>query len=387
MRVAIVAHSASPWTASPWASHYARELAARGHRVRVLSFHPAPIEGVDCVFVGREPFRPAHKLAYLEGVPRVRRELRAFQPDVVYAPYLSSNGLVTALAWAGPWIVSARGGDVLRQAGRLPVPRPLLGPLVRFVCRRADLVHVVSEELRDAVIGLGVPDARVVCFPVGVDTELFRPRADPASPPGSHVVCTRRQEPIYENHVLVEALARLRDRGVEFVCTLVGGGPLLAERRAQVEAQGLADSVSFLGQVPHAALPGVLAQADVYVSAASSDGTSSSLLEALAAGCFPVVARIPANAGWIRDGETGASFAAGDSEELAQRLEWALRDPELRRRAAVENRAEVRRRGDMRANMDRLAELLERVVASRAGVSVRAASVSAASPGGPGPGR
>jgi glycosyltransferase involved in cell wall biosynthesis len=145
----------------------------------------------------------------------------------------------------------------------------------------------------------------------------------------------------------------------------VGGGPLLAERRAQAEALGLGDRVSFLGQVAHETLPGILAGADVYVSAASSDGTSSSLLEAMAAGCFPVVARIPANAGWTREGETGASFAVGDARELAERLAWALERPELRQRAALANRAEVCRRGNLRTNMDRLVELLEGIVRAR----------------------
>jgi glycosyltransferase involved in cell wall biosynthesis len=78
-----------------------------------------------------------------------------------------------------------------------------------------------------------------------------------------------------------------------------------------------------------------------------------------------VVARIPANAGWTREGETGGSFAVGDAQELAERLAWALAHPELRERAALANRAEVCRRGDLRTNMDRLVELLEGAVQAR----------------------
>jgi glycosyltransferase involved in cell wall biosynthesis len=359
MRVALLAHTNSPWT-----PHYARGIASRGHAVRVLSFHPHAIEGVDCLYVGRGEARPAAKGAYLRGVPRVRRALRAFAPDVVFAPYLSSNGLVAALAWRGPLVVSARGGDVLEQAGHLPAPRPFHGWLVRFVCARARAVHAVSEPLRDALVALGVPAARIACFPIGVDTERFRPREPaPGGPP--RIVCTRRQEPVYENQVVVEALARLRAAGTEFEATLVGGGPLLEARRAQARALDLEGCVRFSGQIAHDELPALLAGADVYVSASSSDGTSSSLLEALACGCFPVVSRIPANEGWIREGETGAFFAVGDAAGLADRLAFALARPELRRRAAEANRAEVVRRGDQHANLERLLGLLEEAARGR----------------------
>jgi glycosyltransferase involved in cell wall biosynthesis len=322
----------------------------------MFSFHPDRLEGVDGVFVGRQPWSADQRLQYLTSLGRVRRALSEFRPDVVYAPYLSSNGVVAALAWSGPLVVSARGGDVLLQAGRLPAPAPLHRWMMRFVCRRADRVHAVSEELCRALIGFGVPAERIVCFPIGVDTSRFRP----GSVKGEvlRIVCTRRQEPVYENHVVIDALGRLRDRGVEFSCRMVGGGPLLEDRRAQVKGLGLDDRICFSGQLAHDELPRLLAEADLYVSAASSDGTSSSLLEAMASGCFPVLARIPANESWIIDRRTGAFFDVGDDAQLADRLVWAAQKAESRRHAATVNRAEVLRRGDMQTNMDRLSELL-----------------------------
>ena len=62
------------------------------------------------------------------------------------------------------------------------------------------------------------------------------------------------------------------------------------------------------GQLPLARVGELLREADVYVSAATSDGTSSSLLEAMASGAFPVVTSIRANRDWLEDGSTGLFF-------------------------------------------------------------------------------
>ncbi len=363
MKVALVAHTNAVWT-----RHYARQLLQRGHQVLVLSFSPNPLEGVRVVHLDRPVrFEMPGPLRFLARVPRVRRLLSGFAPDVVLATYLSSNGMTAALAWRGPLVVSARGGDVLEQAGYLPGGR-LHGPMMRYVCGRARLVHAVSEELVEKLVACGVTPEKIACFPVGVDTSFFAPAAaeDEADGP-IHIVCTRRQEPVYGNETLVAALARLKGAGPPLRCTLVGGGPDLERRRSQAASLGLGESVTFAGEVDHDTLRALLRSAHVYVSASLSDGTSSSLLEAMACGLFPVVSRIRANRGWIREGETGLFFEPGDAVSLSVALERAIEDRALRKAAAPVNRTLVEKEGDLSANMDRLEELLRRAIRMHGG--------------------
>jgi glycosyltransferase involved in cell wall biosynthesis len=359
-RIALIAHSDAPWT-----PHYVRAFREAGHAVALLSFCPDAVEGAENVFLGRLPYDSARgKYLFATRAPRARRALAAWRPDVVLATYLVSDGLTAALAWRGPLVVSARGADVLEQAGRLPAPAWLHRPLVRFVCARATLVHAVSEELVDGLVALGVARERITCFPIGVDVAALRAlRAARAGSGGRVVVCTRRHEPVYENHVLVDALAALRARGVGFRAVLAGGGRLLEARRAQVAEAGLADAVELPGQLPHTRVAELLAAGDVYVSASTSDGTSSSLLEALACGLVPVVTRIRANQDWVRDGQTGLLFAAGDAAGLSRALERALGDAALRERAARDNPLLAAERGDQRTNMARMLALLEQACA------------------------
>jgi glycosyltransferase involved in cell wall biosynthesis len=278
---------------------------------------------------------------------------------------LISNGLTAALAWDGPLMVSALGADVLEQAGRRPAPPWLHQRMVRFICRRSPVVHAVSDELADALVEMGIDRTRIACFPIGVDLPAFEAAVNSPGPDHrADIICIRRQEPVYENHVVVEALALLRDQGRRFRCVFVGGGTLMEERQAQVRDLGLDEFVTFTGQIPNDHVRARLVAAKIYVSASSSDGTSASLLEAMAARLFPVVTRIRANVPWVRDGETGLFFGVGNAGELAAALAAALDDSQFRLRATEENRCLVEQKGSQQANMARMLKLMSQAIAN-----------------------
>ena len=139
---------------------------------------------------------------------------------------------------------------------------------------------------------------------------------------------------------------------------MLASGPLLEARKRQARELGIEDLVVFRGDVPHEEIPALLASAQIYLSASSSDGASSSLLEAMACGIFPVLSRIPANTGWIEDGRAGLYFEVGNATELTDQIERALDDPTLRAQAGQLNRERVETDANMHANMLRLEQLL-----------------------------
>lgn len=363
LRIAMLAHTDAPWTPL-----YGTAFQARGHVVKVASFHEDTLPGLDCEFLGTHSFEPGRsQWEYVTAARRAARLFRDFRPDVVFAPYVFSNGFTASLGWRGPLVVSACGSDVLPHEFRSPVNAWLQRQVVRFVCARATRVHAVAGVLVDALVSYGVAREKIECFPVGVEVERFAAAAGhESSGRDRHVIGIRKHDSVYQNHVIVEAIGRLRGRGCDVRCTLLGGGPLLEERRAQVRALGLEDRVSVLGHVRHEELPGYLASAAIYVSAASSDGASASLLEAMAAGAFPVVSRIRANEDWIEAGRNGLLFEVGDPVSLANALEKALGDEVSRREAAVANLARVARDADHSETMDRLDRLLRSAVSRSA---------------------
>jgi hypothetical protein len=89
--------------------------------------------------------------------------------------------------------------------------------------------------------------------------------------------------------------------------------------------------------------------ADLYLSASHSDGTSISLLEAMACGRPALVSDIPGNREWVQPGVNGWLFPDGDEKALAQAIVRAVDQrqqlPEMGRaaREIAEQRADWER--------------------------------------------
>lgn len=121
----------------------------------------------------------------------------------------------------------------------------------------------------------------------------------------------------------------------------------------------MSTSVQFLGRVPHEEMPDLLSQSDIYVSTSRYDGTSVSLLEALASGAFPVVTDIPSNREWIVDGCNGFLVSEEDEKLLARRIVQAIRNHGLWEEAYEINRRIVKERAYWKENIKRVTELYQ----------------------------
>jgi glycosyltransferase involved in cell wall biosynthesis len=175
------------------------------------------------------------------------------------------------------------------------------------------------------------------------------------------VLSSRRLEPVYDVATLLRAWRRLPPQsGMQL--RVAGAGADEASLRSQA-----APEVQFLGWLAMSDLDRELRAAHIYVSTSLSDSTSVSLLEAMAAGCFPVVSDIPANREWIVDGETGLLFPCGDDAALATALQRAASDQALRQRAAARNREVIAARATWEANLREVENLFERLAAKPLG--------------------
>jgi len=352
MHICLIAHGDAPWT-----EHYVRIFRSCGHRVSVLSFSPKSVEGAEFHYVGPRRFssRKNPKWAYLFYTPRVRRLLQALRPNVLLATYFRSNGLVASIVKNAPLVVSTRGVDQ-------SFPLGFLGrALTRWICTRADYIHASSQELADSLTSLGVSSGKIAAIPVGTFPELFYPPSGTRSPGPPRIICTRKHHPIYDNGVIIEALARLRAQDFEFFCTFVGTGTSLDKTIMAARAHGIEQYVEFLGEVPHRHLPSLLRQADIYVSASRADGTSSSLLEAISTCLVPVVSDIPANRTWLSHEESGFLFPVGNPQACADGIAWAWKAREQIGPTLDDNRALVITRGDCQGNTLRLEKILKTV--------------------------
>jgi len=132
----------------------------------------------------------------------------------------------------------------------------------------------------------------------------------------------------------VDAVARLRDRGVAARLLVVGDGQERANLEAQSRRLGVSDRVSFVGAVPQPEVRRYLWAADVFLSLNELSNVGNPLLEAMAAGRCILTIDEGATRQLIRDDETGVLLPVGEPRLIAEALAGLAGDPARRKRLA-----------------------------------------------------
>lgn len=136
---------------------------------------------------------------------------------------------------------------------------------------------------------------------------------------------------------LIDALARLRTRGVHAQLHLVGSGPQEASLRADAAARNLDEFVVFHGYVPMGPeLNRHYDEADIFVFPSLSEGSPRVVLEALAHSLPVVSTRVGSVPDLIDDGASGLIVPLRDADAIAAAVERLVRDPALRERCGRE---------------------------------------------------
>jgi glycosyltransferase involved in cell wall biosynthesis len=269
---------------------------------------------------------------YLSGIAwlfQVRAMIIRIKPDIVNAHYIGVPAYLAVVSGFHPLVLTAWGSDILIDPKRNSLRRFLTSRALR----KADRIICVSSALKEKAVNLGVAPEKVEVIPMGVDVQKFDPslrdkallqNLDMADKPV--VISTRNLEPVYDVETLIKAIPLVLREIPEARFIIGGKGKQREHLERLAQDSGISHSVKFVSWIPETDFPKFLASSDVYVSTSLSDGTSVSLLEALASGLAPVVTDIPANRPWISDGENGFLVPVGDHMMLAEKIVTLLRD-------------------------------------------------------------
>jgi glycosyltransferase involved in cell wall biosynthesis len=323
---------------------------------------PLP-EGVESLRWTPNLREPVSSPDWIEREQRLRAILGAVSPDVVIAGPVQSGAYVAALAGASPLVTVSWGSDMLVDADRNAQMRMA----TNYTLGRSDAVFGDCRAVREAVKRhAGMPDDCIVTFPWGIDLERFTPgasaltlREDLGWENSEVFIATRTWEPVYAIDVMVEAFAMVRAERSGARLILLGDGSREKEIRALIRDRGLESVVHAPGRVSYERLPDYFRTANAYVSSALSDGTSVSLLEAMACGLPVVVSDSYGNLEWVEPGVNGELARPGDSESLADAMIAVVTDPRRAARMGEANVAVARGRADWGKNFPILARLIE----------------------------
>jgi L-malate glycosyltransferase len=338
-------------------------LSERGYQTRVFAYHYtrmqdrlAALPGVTVEFV---PLRIAGKVQRalsFHMLPRLKRTIREFKPDVIHSGNSWNDSFLAGLTGFHPLLVMPYGSDVLLDPERFR----MLDWFNRIAFRAADWVTVDAERVKDTVIRrYHYPPAKITVIPWGVDVEgiakLRSPwrdslRKELGWDSDFVVMMNRHHEGVYGIDVFLEAMTTVVKENANVRVLFIGGGSLTPAYMEYIRDHHLAPSFFTPGKIPRDLLYKYLHAADLYVSSSHSDGTSVSLLEAMAARLGVVVTDVPSILEWVVQGENGEVVPRGDSQALAGAILRASRDPGQVRRYGEHNLAVVRSRADWAQN-------------------------------------
>ena len=346
----------------------ARGLAARGHRVAIVSREEGDVparareEGLDFIALPLKnefDFGSARRLASLyeeRGVDVVHAHKGIAHSIALFATYFSRRR---------PVIVVNRG---------VSFPLDAFNRIKYHV--RMDAAVTVCEDIKKIIVASGrLPPAKVNVVYAGVDLARF----DPAKADGARV---RREWGVAADETLLVQVGAREWKGWK---DLIRAAALLADefpklktaivaceddaKKAEVSAfareAGIEDRVLTIGF--RSDMPDVLAAADIVADLSYEGlGITGTLREAMALGTPVVASGAGGNPELVVDGESGILVPPRDTAATAAAVRRLLTDPALAARLARGGRERVEKGFSSEVRLDRIEALYDRLLAERA---------------------
>lgn len=268
--------------------------------------------------------------ADLSFIPRLRRVIRAEQPDLLHLHSRRAD-LLTALA--GHWENLA-----MLHSRRVDNPPRWLDCRLKFPLFRR--IITISDGIRQVLLSAGVPPQQIVCIPSAVDTTRYTPLPPPArararaelleplglNPDAPVLALIAQLIPRKGHQLFLDALPQILQRHPNAQTLIFGRGPLTAELHATIAARGLDAHVHLQGFRPD--MHSVIPLLDLVVHPALMEGLGVALLEAAACGVAIVASRVGGIPEIVHDGVNGRLVEAGATDALAQAINTLLDNPD-----------------------------------------------------------
>lgn len=288
--------------------------------------------------------------------------------DVVHAGPLTTVAAKLSRSIAAPFAAMSWGSDVLLQAADCSTSRAMAIEAVS----RADVIlgdcTAVIEEIRRWLPELATP---YIEFPWGLELSRFgslpveasaRLRAHLGWQDATVLISTRSWEPHYGIGNLIAAFAEVAREEPSFRLILVGDGSLHDQIMADIAHRGLDGRVICPGRIDESELPAWFGAADIYVSASRCDGSSVSLLEAMACSLPVIVHERYGNREWVDEGATGWLTDCTDTARLVQALRESICQRPAWKAMGTRGRQRVFDRADWASNAKKLGAAYELAV-------------------------
>lgn len=219
-------------------------------------------------------------------------------------------GIIAGKLWHKRTIITYHGGEAKEYFSKHAA-------FVRRWLSRADEVIVLSGFLKEIFDQYQIP---CVVIP---NIVVLRPQTERTTTIAPKFISIRHLEPLYNIPCVLQAYEQVLKQYPEATLDILGQGSLRAELEAYVQEHHLT-GVTFVGQVLNDKIYDYFAKASIMLSAPKIDNMPVSILEAMNAGLLVISSRVGGVPYMIEDGKTGLLFESENSNDLADKMLWAL---------------------------------------------------------------
>jgi len=257
-----------------------------------------------------------------------------------------------------PFSVTAHGQDFMKDLGNDDLLREICAA-AEFVAAETDYSPTPNEE---------------AAGPAGPSRTSIAPYHVP------RIISIGRLVAFKGFEYLIGACADLRRRGLEFICEIVGDGPLRGELEARIRKLNLSDRVQLLGSLSQGAVLERLGSADIFALASVTDPQGASdvfptvIIEAMAAARPVVSTRLAGIPESVVHGGTGLLVPPEDTMALAEALSRLIEDAKLRLHYGRAGRARIEQHFRIQHTVAPLIELLQKTPGAATKSTQRCAS-------------
>jgi glycosyltransferase involved in cell wall biosynthesis len=293
-----------------------------------------------------------YRIPSIKAIQRLIEFFKKERPDIVHTSGAEANfhGIVAAKIAGVKGLISEEIGIPNQKFAHKILFRLLYG-FPSYVLANA---LPVGKYLRD-FNGVSSAKLRIISNPIEFSSSKI---IKSSSGQDFQILTVSRLKAVKNIDGVLRVLARLRQDGISFKFTVIGGGDHFRFLKALVDELALKDLVDFKGYVPDPF--SVVDEVDLFVLNSFSEGFSNSLAEAMSAGIPSLATDVGVAADLIRENETGWLVRPGNEEDLFQKLKFLLSlDRERLSQVGKRGQESIRGRFSLQRHRDQLMEIYQ----------------------------
>jgi L-malate glycosyltransferase len=289
------------------------------------------------------------KILYISTLPKLKKIVKEFSPDIIHAHYASSYGILSYLLQFKPTIISVWGSDIYDFPKRNFLNKWLLMKVINY----ADSICSTSNAMREIIIN---DYKRDKCYltPFGVDIDKFIPSEI------NQEIFTVGTIKSIESHngidVIIDAAKILvHDMNLSDIQFLiVGKGNLLEKMKEKCKKYSLDKNITFTGHILHKEIVKYFQKLSIFIAVSTQESFGVSILEAASCGIPAITSNVGGLPEVNKNLKTGYIIEANNEKMLSEKIIKLYYNDKLRKEMGKKARKTVIEKFDWNQNLEKM---------------------------------